>query len=380
MRKKMRPVKLPKPPRRKRGAGRQTASGDFRDPVIGVRSRSVRVLRRFARYGLRALLLFLLVAVGFTAAETLLQISEMPPSAPSIVNGQTTTQALTQTQTVAAPQAASAPLLRALYAPLRMLDSRERTGRVIRQAEESDCNAAVILFKDKEGYLTYESTLPQMDILRASRKARSQVQACLEDYKAAGVETIALLHCFRDPLAAGLMMDGAILQSDSTKPMPWSDALGQRWLNPYTDAAQGYLLSLIAEIAAMGVDNILLDSVSFPAGNLQAANLAADGEADAPAARNRCLREFLAKAKLAANGARLLVLLPAEAALDGGEEYGGDLWNTAADAIAVDTRGADWALDAGWNAGKPTVQIFETLGEAAGQERFLIVEEEAQGS
>jgi hypothetical protein len=371
--------KLPRVPRQRFSRRRKSISGDFHDSIIGVKSRRARLLRRFTRTAIRGLLLLIILAFGFSVTEILLRISELPPAAhaagTTLPPGQTP-----QTEPAAAPApAVPQPELRALYAPLRMLDSRERTGRMIQQAQAEGCNAAVILIKDKEGYLTYNSGLGQMQTLRASRKARQQVEACLQDYKAAGIRVVALVHCFRDNLAAGIMMDGTVLQKDTTKPTPWRDALSQRWLNPYSEAAQNYILGIIQELAALGVDDVLLDSVCFPGGNLQAAVFTGEETPGDLAARNNVLRDFLQKAKAAAGGARLLALMPAKAALDGAEEYGGDLWNSAADAIAVDNRDAGWALDAGWNAGQPTIQVFSTLEQAAGQERFLLIEEEAQG-
>lgn len=370
-------LRIPKPVRMPRR--RRSASGDFQDRVIGVSNRRARLLRRFAGLALRALLLLVVLAAGFAVTEILLQISEMPYAAGPAEEG--TTQ-LIKTTAPADPEQPPPPLpieLRAIYAPLRMLDTAERTSRVIADARESGCNAAVILIKDREGYLTYHSDLPQMQALKASRKARLQVQTCIKEYQAAGIRVVALVHCFQDNLAAGIMMDGTVLQKDTAKPTPWRDAVSQRWLNPYSKAAREYIIGIIRELAAMGVDDILLDSVCFPGGNLQAAVFTGEETPGDLYARNQVLRKFIAQAKEAAGGARLLCVTTAKAALGSAEEYGGDLWGSAADAIAVDTRNAEWALDAGWNAGNPTIQVFASLAEAEGQERFLVIEEEAQG-
>ena len=370
----------PKPIRMPHRRRRRSASGDFQDRVIGVSNRRARILRRFTQIAFRLILLAIVLVVGFFITETLLQISEMPYAAGPAEEGTTNPPGqVNPGQTVTEPEPLPPIELRAIYAPLRMLDTAERTSRVIADAQENNCNAAVILIKDREGYLTYDSSLPQMQALKASRKARLQVQTCINEYQAAGIRVVALVYCFQDNLAAGIMMDGTVLQKDTAKPTPWRDALSQRWLNPYSKAAQEYILGVIRELAAMGVDDILLDSVSFPGGNLQAAVFTGESTPGDLYARNQALRGFLEKAKAAAGSARLLCVMSAKAALDSAEEYGGDLWGSAADAIAVDTRGAEWALDAGWNAGNPTIQVFSSLEEAVGQERFLVIEEEAQG-
>ncbi len=356
---------------------RSSKSGSFQDSIVGVNTRRSRWFRRLMRISTRVLALALVLVLGFFVTETLLQVSELPPTtAPGITQqpGKTDTG-----QTKAGSSSVPPPELRAVYAPLRMLDSRERTGRIIAEARENNCNAAVILVKDREGYLTYSSDLSQMQALQASRKARQQMEACLADYKAAGIRVVALVHCFQDNLAAGIMMDGAVLQKDTAKPTPWRDALSQRWLNPYSAAAQEYILGVIQELALIGVDDILLDSVCFPSGNLQAAVFAGEEVPGDLGARNRVLRAFIQRAKQAARGTRLLCLMPAKAALDGAEEYGGDLWNSAASAIAVDTRDAAWALDASWSAAQPTIQVFSSLTQAKGHDRFLVIEEETQG-
>jgi hypothetical protein len=260
-----------------------------------------------------------------------------------------------------------------------MLDRREQSRALMDYAQQNETNAAVFPFKDGNGWLTYPSALMQMSLLRASQKARYRVPWTLNDLKSkAGQRIIGVVHCFDDPLAAELMPEAAVLQRN-TGDLLWKDAQGRRWLNPYAQAAQEYLLAVIREVRAFGADDILLCGVQFPTGNLTAAAFAGEiAAADPSPQRNKVLKAFLAQAKEAVGEGRLYVVVPAQAALDGAPELGGTLWGSAADVYAIDVRDAPWAQnEAYWNA-QPAVPLIADPGDAQGAREYLVMQEEAQ--
>jgi len=200
-----------------------------------------------------------------------------------------------------------------------------------------------------------------------------------------------VIHCFDDPLAAAAMPEAAILQRGTE--LPWTDNQGRRWLNPYAPGAREYLLAVIREAVSIGADELLLCGVAFPEGNLQGAVFpgqeeifpaapSADaaeegGQAEALLAeRNEALRSFIAEAKQAAGDAPIYVMIAGQAALDGAETLGGDLWGCAADFIAVDTRGAPWARDESYWRTRPVLPVVETPEDAQGARDYIVLTDE----
>jgi hypothetical protein len=175
------------------------------------------------------------------------------------------------------------------------------------------------------------------------------------------------------------MAQAAVLQRDADT-VPWKDGQGKRWLNPWSEPAREYLLAVIREVVAFGADDILLAGVRFPAGNMQAAVFPGQEKPDDPEARNAVLRAFIREAKEAAGAdAALYVMISSDAALNGAEELGGDLWDCAADWIAIDMRHAPWAQDADYWRARPVIPVVDSAERARGARDYVVLADEAQG-
>jgi hypothetical protein len=102
------------------------------------------------RWVITVLLMTAVLLAGFCVTEVLLQVSELPPAA---VSEETKTPHPAPAQVTQPPETTAAPKpkpldLRAVYSPVRMLDSRERTRRIITQAGESGANAPLSLYSN----------------------------------------------------------------------------------------------------------------------------------------------------------------------------------------------------------------------------------------
>lgn len=347
---------------------------DFQEHVWGRKALRKKKVQRVLKIIAGSAVVLAVLAAGFLVTDTLLRISEMPQEAPA------TTQP--PAVTTAPPNNIPPPLaetpLRSFYVPLRMLDRNEDSPKLVEQAGRLGTTAAVITFKDSGGMLSYRSNLMQQARINASQKARYRTDWTVKDLKnKGGQRIIAVVHCFDDPLAAGAMPEAAMIRRD-TDSTPWTDGQGRRWLNPYSSQATEYLLALIREIISFGADDILLCGVSFPEGSLQGAVLPGQTE-DTPESRNAVLRDFIAQAKQAAGEAGVYVMISGQAAIDGAENLGGDLWDCAADAIAVDTRGTPWAQDDSYWGTRPVVPVVESPEAAQGARDYIVLEDEAQG-
>jgi len=351
---------------------------DFQEHVWGRKARRRLKIKRALKFAVVSVLMFAVLAGGFIVTETLLRVSETPLE----------TQRHTEPeQTTAPPEvtlpAPEGPPLRSFYAPLNMLDRNDDSPKLVARAQQLEATAAVMTFKDGGGYLSYQSNLMQQRLINASQKMRYRTYWTMRDLqRKAGQRIVAVIHCFDDPLAAGAMEEAAVLQRDADA--PWTDGQGRRWLNPYSPQAREYLLAVIREVVAFGADEILLCGVAFPEGNLQGAVFpgqeeidptAQGAEAKRMAARNAALRSFIAEAKEAA-GVPLYVMIPGQAAIDGADSLGGDLWGCAADYIAVDTRGAPWARDGSYWRTRPVLPVVESPEDAQGARDYIVLVDE----
>jgi len=353
---------------------------DFQEHVWGRKARRRRKIRRVLRITLGSLLLLAMLAWGFIITETLLRVSEMPPEMQAATTAPEETTAPAEI-TLPAPEG---PPLRSFYAPLRMLDRNDDSPKLVTQAKQLEAAAAVITFKDGGGYISYQSNLMQQARVNASQKMRYRMYWTMRDLKEkAGQRIIGVIHCFDDPLAAAAMPEAAILQRGTA--LPWTDNQGRRWLNPYAPQAREYLLAVIREAVSIGADELLLCGVAFPEGNLQGAVFPGQVEIDPDdedaatklaAARNEALRSFIAEAKLAAGDAPLYVMIAGQAALDGADSLGGDLWGCAADFIAVDTRGTPWARDESYWCTRPVLPVVETPEDAQEARDYIVLVDE----
>ena len=129
------------------------------------------------------------------------------------------------------------------------------------------------------------------------------------------------LHAFKDALAPEADRDMAVHYYDTET--YWLDNSpelgGKKWLNPYSDKAQEYILSLIEELCDMGFETVLLDSVQFPSG--MALDKAGYGEAAKTVTKSQLLSDFVKKAQQAAEakGAQLIVCTDTEWLAPGAE-------------------------------------------------------------
>ena len=346
----------------------------FQEYAVSAKARRAMKVRRGLRMAFMGLAMLIALAVGFTVMEAMLQVSETP--LPTEAHVTTEPPATTTEPLPTLPEPQGEPM-RSFYVPIRMLDHRDQSAQLQAQARNLGSNTAVIPFKDAEGWLTYRSNLIQMDLLRASARARHRTDWTKFDMiRRADQRVMAVIHTFDDPLAAGLMSDAAVLRYGTDE--PWEDADGRAWLNPWSPTAREYLLAVIREVAAFGqqdarVSYILLRGVSFPDGNLSGAYFPGGDHEDLEA-RNAVLRGFIEEARAAAGEATLLVMVP-RAGAENAEALGGDLWG-AAEIIAVDMRGTPAEQTEDFWRTRRVIPVVESPEDGEGLRDFIVIHNE----
>lgn len=161
------------------------------------------------------------------------------------------------------------------------------------------CTGAVFTLKDSDGLVLYQSALEDVTGNAAQTAQRYDLAAVIAKIKAAGLTPVGRLWAFDDHIAARKMPE-AMVKYNYTE-TNWihndKDAGGHTWLNPVSERAQGYILSLLQEAADYGLEAVILEGVQFPTG--YSLNLATYAEKGVTVDKSAVLADFAAKAKFA---------------------------------------------------------------------------------
>jgi hypothetical protein len=282
-----------------------------------------------------------IVFFGFFITLVMLSVSRQEPSSSEPDVSNTVTQSPTVTEK---PTAITLDKIRAITAPEAALGGGAALETLLDDAKSANCGAVVFILKSAEGNVLYPSELEQAKKGNILKKSYAAAKNSINAAKQAGLQVILRISCFRDALAPALMLDAAVRYSKDTGVLwldDYPDRGGKPWLNPYSNYAQNYLLGIIREAAAMKPDAIYLTGVQFPSGAQSLSTFPGENSPNAPT-RNVQLLQFIKDVKTVADDIPLLCEMDAQAALQtaGAAIYGGDLWQSEADALVISASGA----------------------------------------
>ncbi len=180
---------------------------------------------------------------------------------------------------------------------LDVIRNAEKFDVFLQSAEEQNVKNVIIELKDEEGYIYYNTANKNAKNCGAiNKKAVSNLKSIIAKLRENNIAVTAKIHCFSDRLATDIKDAAVKYQGENGG--KWLDETkengGKSWLNPYSDTATNYLLSIVKELTDMGVDNILLASVRFPGGHQKYAYYGYDSET---VSRSDCLARFVKKVK-----------------------------------------------------------------------------------
>ena len=177
-------------------------------------------------------------------------------------------------------------------------------GTAADQARKLGANAIVLDMKTDLGQLGYRSQLPLAEQFGVNH-ADSEINGKLGELSGGEFYLIARLSCFRDHALAE-----ELAYAIETNPgRRWFDFDSVRWSSPASPAVQEYLTGIMAELARLGFDEILLDHWGYPTqadGHLEYIK---KGDAYRVGELDQTIQAFLQKAKeaLADSGTVLAV-------------------------------------------------------------------------
>lgn len=238
------------------------------------------------RWILFVVVLAVLFAIGFFVAKPVLdkgtswwysrkesaQISSVPESQPSEPESQPTEpseSAVDSTSETEQEPPAEEELPQ--NGGWRMVDfaavaTPEAASATAKQLKSEGITHALIVLKDSDGNLYYQTNLPEAAPRVSSGKL--DAAAVAQAFLAEGVRPCAYIEAFRDAGAAYDNNQWAVHYLDQE--YLWLDSSrelgGKPWLNPYRDEAVDYVLHIAAEVADLGFTDVVVGSVQFPGG------------------------------------------------------------------------------------------------------------------
>ena len=158
---------------------------------------------------------------------------------------------------------------------------------------------AVFTLKDEDGLVLYQSALEDVTGNTAQTAQRYDLPAVIAKIKAAGLTPVGRLWAFDDHTAGRKLTDATVKYNYTETNWIHNDkeAGGHTWLNPMSERAQGYILSLLGEAADNGLEVLILEGVQFPTG--YSLNLATYAEKGVTVDKSKVLADFTAKAAAA---------------------------------------------------------------------------------
>ena len=207
-------------------------------------------------------------------------------------------------------------------------------------AAQNGADTVIIDVKDNYGYLLYTNVGYNYDTdtengsyYRLAQKGanpdvdtRAQLSGVVKIIKDNGLFAVARINCFMDNVGGTVVKKSFVTFTDGTVWLDNSKALGGlRWLNPYSDSARQYNITVAQDCAYFGFDAVLLDFVQFPVGvGLYKADY---GEEAKTVSRAKVLTEFVQSVINSCDIPVMLTVRNLTAA--GSEEFGGSAFNYA---------------------------------------------------
>lgn len=216
-----------------------------------------------------------------------------------------------------ATSSASSTAVRGLYLPASALAGGDALNQAISSMQSAGLNTAVLNLKGEDGVVRYASKIAEVQGTSIVASGAPDGSAAAQTLAQHNITPAAEISCFKDPVGAEAMRDAAIKYSGNHS-MSWLDPTN-RWLNPYSDKAQQYIIDLATEAVSLGYKQIYLTNLQFPTGDTKAYY------GDDLSSKEDCLKSFVAKAAQAveAAGGKLSVVMPGESAVGQGSAQQG---------------------------------------------------------
>lgn len=150
--------------------------------------------------------------------------------------------------------------VKALYLTGWVAGGTKNLEHYIELANKTEINSYVVDIKDDDGYVGYESQVPEVQA-HGTWKKKYNADNVLKAFHDNDIYVIGRLVVYKDPLYSLKRPDLAIKDVNGKV---WKDRDDLSWLNPYNKEVWDYTISIAKEAVAKGFDEIQFDYVRFP--------------------------------------------------------------------------------------------------------------------
>ncbi len=205
---------------------------------------------------------------------------------------------------------------------------------IAEQLKEKASDTLLTEFKSEYGYVYFDTG----SFVGASADKRIEGAAeKIKELTSLGIKCIAYISCFKDSVASSSLSGFEVLTSSGEL---FSDAEGDMWLDPYSDAAHEYLINIMKSAVSTGFSAVMLDNVCFPSEfYLSSPVYLSFAEGDT---KNGVLSEFINKASEAVGADKLILCCDITAFTEistlPDDRHGGTLLGTDCISFCLDLR------------------------------------------
>jgi len=133
----------------------------------------------------------------------------------------------------------------------------------------TEINSVVVDIKGSDGYVTYNSALPDVQKYRLTDYAISNIDALVKFFHDKNIYVIGRIAVFEDPVYAKVHPEWAVYNksetTDLSQPILWQDKSKLAWMDPASKDVWDYDISLAKDaLNNHGFDEINFDYVRFP--------------------------------------------------------------------------------------------------------------------
>jgi|LSQX01.2.fsa_nt_gb hypothetical protein len=150
--------------------------------------------------------------------------------------------------------------VKALYLTGWIVGSSKRVEHYVELANTTEINAYVVDIKDDDGFVGYESQVPEVQA-NGTWKKKYNPDTVLKEFHDNDIYVIGRLVVFKDPLYSIKRPDLAIKNKNGGL---WKEKGKSTWLNPYNKENWDYTISIAKEAVEKGFDEIQFDYTRFP--------------------------------------------------------------------------------------------------------------------
>ncbi|WP_345993958.1 putative glycoside hydrolase [Sulfurimonas sp. HSL-1716] len=135
--------------------------------------------------------------------------------------------------------------------------------KIIKMIDDNEINAVVVDIKNEFGWTSYKTDYENANKIGAwKHRTIKNIDKFMKLMKEKNIYTIGRVVVFKDELRAVNFPQYALKESDGKV---WRNRENMAWVDPYISKSYDYVLSIAADAAKRGFDEINFDYIRFPA-------------------------------------------------------------------------------------------------------------------